>query len=425
MQPSPIGPSGLFSSFRSMFWLSSSNLKKGKTRARLPFFSCDWESCLACEIPRFPLFLRPMNETAVVGLPLEAKRGFRMPRLQEAGLIIVVVILGTILSAYGHHDARPGQPNTFLRVDNLIDGIATPMAVYAIMAVGETGVIITGGIDISVASMFVLSALAIAGVLQHMDPDAPAWKVLPVAFLIGPGVGLVCGLLNGILVTTLRMHPFIVTLGTLSIFRGIANVCTTEKTLPLQSKGLTLPDSFTTDFFQRYFFQNADGTGGVQILPMIVMLAVLLLGWFYLRLMVAGREQYAVGGNEEAARFSGLRVNWIKLRVYGLCGLMAGVAALVTLGYRGAISTNSGQGYELTVIAAAVVGGSSLTGGRGTALGALLGALVIRLIEDGILILHMNQEYSQIIIGSAIIIAVAVDRLSEFFRNRRMAQGRG
>jgi len=179
--------------------------------------------------------------------------------------------------------------------------------------------------------------------------------------------------------------------------------------------------------FQRLFFKEPNGAGGVRIMPLVMTVVVVLIGWFYLRLTIGGRELYAVGGNEEAARFSGLRVKLIKLRVYAISGLAAGVAGFVSLGRFGTVSTNTGTGYELTVIAAAVVGGASLTGGRGTALGALLGALIIRMIESGIYTpLHWPQEYSQIIIGSAIIIAVAVDRLSEYFRDRRLKRiGRG
>jgi ribose/xylose/arabinose/galactoside ABC-type transport system permease subunit len=364
-----------------------------------------------------------MAESAAAQIPSAplARRSAR-PRLQEAGLLLVILILGLLFTGVGYFHRQPGQPNPFLNVDNLVNFIATPMSIYAIMAVGQTAVIITGGIDISVGSIFVLAGLGTAGVLQNMDPDAPAWKVLPLAIGISLGIGLLCGLVNGLLTTSLRMHPFIVTLGTLSIFRGLANVANpVNKTLPAGDN--VLPDSFSTNLFQRYFFKNLVGSLGIQILPMIVMLVVVILGLIYLQFMIAGREAYAVGGNEEASRFSGLRVGRIKLTVYIISGLCAGIAGMVSLGRFGAISTQDGTGYELTVIAAAVVGGASLTGGRGTALGALLGALIIRLIEGGIYNpLHWNAQYSQIIIGSAIIVAVAIDRLSETLRRRRLAR---
>jgi ribose/xylose/arabinose/galactoside ABC-type transport system permease subunit len=364
-----------------------------------------------------------MQTQSVAELPAAlSSRRRSVPRLQELGLIVVILALGGVLAGYGFYDAHGGK-NTFLNLDNLVGQIATYMAVYAIMAVGQTCVIITGGIDISVGSIYALSALGAAAVLQNMDPDSPAIKVLPMALLIGPGIGLLCGLLNGILITSLRLHPFIVTLGTLSIFRGIANVATPVKTLP--SQGRDIPDVFTTGFMQKYFFESGDGMGGVQLMPLFIMLIVAALGWIYLRTTVAGRETYAVGGNEEAARFSGIRVNVAKLRVYAISGLTAGIAGALSLGWFSTANTDTGHGYELTVIAAAVVGGASLTGGRGTALGALLGALIIRMIENGIFKLHLNQEYSQIIVGSAIIVAVSIDRVSEYIRNRHMSRAHG
>jgi ribose/xylose/arabinose/galactoside ABC-type transport system permease subunit len=154
-------------------------------------------------------------------------------------------------------------------------------------------------------------------------------------------------------------------------------------------------------------------------MPMVVMLVVVAIGWFYLSKTVGGREIYAVGGNEEAARFSGLRVGAIKIRIYAIAGLTAGIAGLVSLGRFGAVSTGTAEGYELTVIAATVVGGASLSGGRGGAIGSLLGALVIATIENGINTMHWPQEYRKIIIGGAIIIAVAIDRFSEHLRARR------
>ncbi|MEA2710543.1 MAG: putative xylitol transport system permease protein, partial [Phycisphaerales bacterium] len=306
--------------------------------------------------------------------------------------------------------AERGRPNTFLNYENLIDGIATPMSYYAIMAVGVTIVIITAGIDISVGSAMALAALSAGAVLPYFDRNAPAWQVLPVAFAVPLGVGLIAGLVNGALIVALRVHPFIITLGTLSIYRGIANVTTRGITQP--SGRRVLPDAFTSFMWKEVL--------GLQVMPLAIMLACVALGWIFLHLLVAGRETYAIGGNEEAARFSGLRVEWIKLRVYLLAGLAAGVAGLVSLGRFGTVSASTGTGYELTVIAAAVVGGASLSGGRGTALGALLGTLVIALIQNGIYILHLQEQYRLIITGAAIIIAVALDRFSEYLRNRRL-----
>jgi ribose/xylose/arabinose/galactoside ABC-type transport system permease subunit len=346
-----------------------------------------------------------MPSTATDLPALQPARSFKLPRLQEAGLLVVIVLMGLVLSA------KNGQ--LFLSPANLLGGIATPMATYAIMAIGVTCVIIAGGIDISVGAIFALAALGTAAVLQTFPEDAPWYTTIPTAIVVACGIGLLCGAINGSIVVALGVHPFIVTLGTMAIFRSIANVNVKLKTLP--SPGRTLPESFTTDFMM-YEIRPYLPLG-----PLLVMLLCVLAGWFYLSLTVAGRENYAIGGNEEAAKFSGLRVKLIKLRVYMISGLMAGIAGLVSVGYFGTASTNTGTGYELTVIASAVVGGASLTGGRGTALGALLGALVIKMIENGILVLKLNQEYSGMIIGTAIILAVAVDQFSERLRARRLA----
>ncbi|HVQ25715.1 MAG TPA: ABC transporter permease, partial [Planctomycetota bacterium] len=322
-----------------------------------------------------------------------------------------------------------GQPaNAFLRWDNLLANVATPMSWMAIMALGATAVIVSGGIDISVGSIFGLSALGTAAVLQHLPADAALPLSLGVAAGVALGIGLLCGLLNGALVVALRLHPFIVTLGTMSIFRGLANVSVETKTLP--TLGRQLPDSFTEGCVGwRWTFGAGPGAGFVQPVPMLVMLGCAVGFWLLLAHTVTGREIYAVGGNETAARYAGLRVGAVKLRVYALSGLCAGLAGLLSAGFYQSANTATGEGYELAVIAAAVVGGASLLGGRGTALGAVLGALVIKLIENGIDILRrvdlglftlsVSKEYGQIIIGVAILLAVAIDRLSERWRGTR------
>ncbi|HUJ73018.1 MAG TPA: ABC transporter permease [Verrucomicrobiae bacterium] len=356
----------------------------------------------------------------------------RLPRMQEAGLLVVILLLGLILTfAAEPISVRGHMINNFFRIDNIIPNVATPMSWMAIMALGVTFVIVSGGIDISVGSIFGLAALSTAAVLQNFPENASPWAVLPLAVGVPLAIGLLCGLINGALVVSLRMHPFIVTLGTLSIFRGIALISVPSKSLPYGDKNL--PEAFTTHFMSwQLNIPRSDGSMLLlQPMPMIIMVLCIVVGWVFLSHTVAGREIYALGGNEEAARFSGLAVGRIKLRAYALSGLAAGIAGMISTGYFGSANTATGEGYELTVIAAAVVGGASLTGGRGSALGAVLGALVIKLIENGIYVLKkiplgfvtlsLSKEYSKIIIGLAIIVAVAVDRLSEYLRTKKLA----
>ncbi len=364
-----------------------------------------------------------MPPSSSPGSPQHAAPG-RRPRLAEAGLLLVILAMGLVLSLASDPVTVGGRTaNNFLRLDNLVPNVATTMSWMAIMALGATLVIISGGIDISVGSIFGLSALGTAAVLQEFPADASAWVALPTAAVVAMGIGLACGLMNGALIVGLRMHPFIVTLGTMSIFRGIGLVAVKTKTLP--SLGKELPASFTEGFVG--WRMDVGGTF-VQPVPMVLMALAVVVTWVYLSHTVGGREIYAVGGNEEAARFAGLRTGRIKLRIYALAGMSAGLAGMVSAGFYQSANTATGQGYELTVIAAAVVGGASLVGGRGTALGAMLGALVIKLIENGIDILRsvdlglftltVSKEYSKIIIGLAIVAAVAVDRFSEHVRAR-------
>jgi ribose/xylose/arabinose/galactoside ABC-type transport system permease subunit len=187
-------------------------------------------------------------------------------------------------------------------------------------------------------------------------------------------------------------------------------VTTTLQEIPTQNH--QIPSVFTDHFMRLTVW-------GERPMPMVVMLIVTVIGGLYLSQTAGGREIYAVGGNEQAARYSGLMVKRIKLRVYAIAGLTAGIAGMVWLGRFGATSTGSAMGYELTVIAAAVVGGASLTGGKGTALGALLGTIIIAMIQDGIITLHWKTEYQLIIVGGAIIVAVAIDSISGYFRGRR------
>lgn len=358
-------------------------------------------------------------------------------RLQEAGLLWVILVLGAILawkggtvklplfetgpdgerqrvfdvSPDGERTPRFEEKNKFLNAQNLAQ-LAKDTSFIAIMAVGATFIIISGGIDLSVGSIYALASVAGALLLRKYGADGPnadasPWVSVPLGIATCLGVATLCGLLNGGMITLLRVHPFIITLGTMAIYRGIAFVMTKG-----QSIG-GFPEAF------RNLIQWGTD-GGLSLTPMIVMLLVTALGGLYLSRMAAGRRIYAIGGNELASRYSGIRVERVKLGVFVISGLTAGIAALLSIGYYGGATSGDGQGYELKVIAAAVIGGASLSGGKGTALGALLGALIIQMIDSGIVILGIDQNYSQIIIGAVVIIAVVLDQLNAWLARKRL-----
>lgn len=308
---------------------------------------------------------------------------------------------------------RPsGTANTFLNFTNLFL-VLVFASMIAIMAVGMTGVITMGGIDLSVGSIYGLSALYGAMALHAMQKSAlglglddPASTIggmsiatsLPLAMLVCCGVGALAGLLNGALIVGLRVHPFVITLGTMAAYRGWIALPASAQTVG------EFPESFTRDFFKADWW-------GVTPMPVIFMLITAAAGMFVLSRTVFGRRIFAIGGNEVAAHYAGIPVGRTKLIAYALMGALSGLSACVYLGYFGAASPDAGNGYELQVIAAAVIGGASLSGGRGTALGALLGAILVELLKNGMLILQIDNNYNQIVMGAAIILAVVMDQL--------------
>jgi len=349
---------------------------------------------------------------------------FKRPRFRETGLTGVLVALGLLLSIFGgslqvtnRATGKVVTVNKFFRADNL-DKLAKNTSFFAIMAVGATFVIITGGIDLSVGAVYCLAAVCGALFLSHFGPHGPGFGasplwVVPGAVLVCLGVGALCGFANGLGVVGLRVHPFVITLGSMAIYRGIAFVMTKAQAFT------DFPAQFTDGFVRR----EIDWHGAsLYPVPLAIMIGMTVFAWWYLKHSVTGRQIFAVGGNEQAARFSGLPVNWVKVKVYTFSGLAAGIAAMIMLGYYGSASSDAGKGYELDVIAAAVVGGASLAGGRGTALGASLGALVIQVINNGIIILNIDQNYSQIIIGAVIVLAVLLDRINNTLREKRMTR---
>jgi ribose/xylose/arabinose/galactoside ABC-type transport system permease subunit len=348
---------------------------------------------------------------------------------QEAGLLLVILFLGGLLTIFGGRVERPifetkptgereqrmVKENKFFNPQSLMN-IAKDTSFIAVMAVGATIVIISGGIDLSVGSIYALASVLGAMYFHSVGPEGAtpteSVKTILMGVLICVGSGATCGLLNGLLIVGLRVHPFIITLGTMAMLRGLAFVLTNG-----QSVG-----SFPAGFRDLVRWEVGRNLSPV---PLLMMIVVAVCGWIFLSRMVQGRRVYAIGGNELASRFSGIPVERVKLAVYLISGLTAGVAALLSIGYYGAATSGDGSGYELNVIAAAVVGGASLAGGKGSALGALLGALIIQLISSAIIILDINQNYSQIITGAVVVLAVVLDQVNGWLTKRRLAARAG
>jgi ribose/xylose/arabinose/galactoside ABC-type transport system permease subunit len=335
----------------------------------------------------------------------------RLFQSQSTGLVLVILGLGAVLWLFSgsHTELTTGmRVNNFLNPNTLLQ-MATDATPFAIMAVGATMVIISGGIDLSVGSIYALSGVTMAMMLRPME-SSPAGITVITGIVICLGIGLLCGLINGSLVVGLGVHPFIITLGSMWVLRGIAFVSS-------KAESILVPDSLIRTI------KSPLGLGvSLSPIPMIVMLVVAAIGAIYLTRTVAGRHIFAVGGNMDASRYAGLRLKRILIGVYTLSGLTAGIAAFLGGGFYGASCCIDANGYELFVIASAVVGGASLMGGKGNAINAMLGAILITLIKQSIITLQIDENYQWIIIGCAIIIAVVLDQTGSRLTVRRLVQ---
>ena len=274
----------------------------------------------------------------------------------------------------------------FLTVSNLLN-VAQQTAINAVIAVGLTFVIISGGIDLSVGSLVAFSGVVLASLLQREVP-------IPLAIAGGLFAGSACGLLNGVLITMGRLPPFIATLGMMSVARGGALLFTQGR-----------PISGFSDSFRWL------ATGEILSVPVPVALMIVVYGiaHFLLRRTKFGRYLYAIGGNEEAALLSGVRVRWYKTMVYGTSGLLSGVAAVLLTARLNSAQPIAGINYELDAIAATVIGGTSLMGGQGSVVGTLIGALIMGVLRNGLNLLGVSSFIQQVVIGSVIILAVLMD----------------
>jgi ribose/xylose/arabinose/galactoside ABC-type transport system permease subunit len=331
----------------------------------------------------------------------------------QAGLLLVIICLAALLTLFAgsHADRVTGETvNNFLNSYTLIQTL-TDASFFAIMAVGATIVIISGGIDLSVGSIYALAGVTTAMALRASGLDGSTAALAGLA--ISVGVGLLCGVVNGLMVVGLGVHPFIITLGTMWVLRGIAFVSS-------NAESIGLPGALTA------IAKAPLGLGeSLYPVPTLVMIAVTVAGSIYLQRTVMGRHVFAIGGNPEASRFSGLRLGRIQVGVFVISGLTAGIAAFMGASFFGSASCVDATGYELYVIASAVVGGASLSGGKGSAVNAMLGALLIVLIRQSIRTLHFDQNYEWIIIGCAIIVAVTLDQANARLTARRLARAAG
>ncbi|MEV4009766.1 ABC transporter permease [Nonomuraea angiospora] len=299
--------------------------------------------------------------------------------LAENGSVAALVVLVVALSLLS---------GDFLTVTNLLN-VGVQAAVTAILAFGSTFVIITSGIDLSVGAVAALSAIVLAWTAA--DSGLP-W---PLATLVALAVGIGCGLVNAALIAYGKLPPFIATLAMLGVARGLALVVS-------QGSPIEMPEAVS---------HLGDTVGGYLPVPVLVMALMGVIAAVVLNRTYAGRAMYAIGGNEEAARLSGIAVSRQKLVTYALSGAFAAVAGIVLASRLASAQPQAASGYELDAIAAVVIGGASLSGGKGRALGTLVGALILAVLRNGLNLLSVSAFWQQVVIGVVIALAVLLDTL--------------
>jgi len=301
--------------------------------------------------------------------------------LRSYGIVIAFIIICAAMTVLSP---------VFLTVTN-VRNVIRQSSIFGIMAVGMTFVILTGGIDLSVGSILAVAGAFSAGMLKG------GLGIVPIV-LLALVLGIGCGLANGLLITIGRIAPFVVTLGMMSIARSLTLIYT---------KGYPI-SGFTGSF--RFI-------GGGEILsmpfPIIVFLLTVVVAWLILTQTRVGRYTYAIGGNEETVKLSGINADFYKTVVYVISGITAAMSALILTSRLNSAEPVAGQGYELDVIAAVVIGGTSLSGGRGSVWGTLIGALLIGVINNGMNLLGISPYFQLLVKGLIIIGAVLLDRLRQ------------
>lgn len=298
--------------------------------------------------------------------------------LKKLGPLLGFIILCIVLSVVSEQ---------FLTVGNLLN-VTRQVSINAVIAVGMTLVILTGGIDLSVGSIVALSGSVAAGLLVGGMGIVPA-------VLAGLLLGTFIGMMNGILITYGKIPPFIATMGMMTIVRGYTLVYTDGRPITGFSEG---------------FRAIGGGYIGSIPIPVVIMVAVFVIAWLILKKNRFGRYIYAIGGNEEAARLSGIHTTRNLIGVYSIAGLLAAMSGIILASRLNSAQPTAGMAFEMDAIAAVVLGGTSLAGGRGTIVGTLVGALIIGVLDNGLNLLNVSSFYQQVAKGVVILLAVLMDR---------------
>ncbi|MDX6621886.1 MAG: rhamnose transport system permease protein [Gaiellales bacterium] len=341
-------------------------------------------------------------EAAVAGAPRARAHHLAeiVVRFRELGIVLalVIVVAGTSID------------NSRFLSSTSLQQLLSGAAIVALLAIGETLVIVTRNVDLSIGSVLGLSAYAVGAIYVH-HPHVH----MPLVLLAGVGIGLACGVVNGAIVTLCRVPSLVVTLGTLYVIRGLDASWAGGN----QINSSSLPDSF-----------NQLGYGkllGVPYLGIITIVCV-IAATYGMRTFRSGRDLYAIGSNPEAARLAGIPVDLRVFATFAISGAIAGFAGALWLAFFGSVDSTAGSGYEFEVVAAVVVGGVAIFGGSGTVLGAALGALLLNTINSALVVVNVSSFWSQAVAGGLLVAAIAFDRLialrvAPALRTRRRARG--
>jgi ribose transport system permease protein len=327
-----------------------------------------------------------MNSVVESNKPLSLSRNLSFDRVRQFGLILSLLILCTVMTFLS---------DNFLTVSNLLN-VARQISIVAIAAVGMTLVIIIGGIDLSIGSILALTGVLSATMYANVESAI-------LALIVGILVGAAVGFFNGFVTAKGQIAGFITTLATMSAIRGFGFIYTDG--VPVSA---TAPN---------YTFIGMGHILGIPV-PIIIMVIVLLFGSYTMNRTRFGRYIYAIGGNEQTSRWSGLKVDRITIYVYMLSGLLAGLAGVILSSRLASGQPFAGQGFELDVIAAVIVGGTSLAGGKGTISGTMIGVLLIGILSNGLTLLNVDSYYQMVIKGGIIILAVLIDSLGRRRKNK-------